>query len=199
MLIGLHGKAQSGKDSTYLFILDWAAKHDGRPVRREAFADRMKWSGARLFMPRVPKDVGVEWGNLIKHDQFRIDVIDEMTQQPVHSVTGRQFIQHLGTEAHRDIFGQDFWIDAVLSGYSDSHAEILVVTDVRFANEAQAIKNVGGEIWEIVRPGVEIADSDHCSEAGLAAEYVDRVIVNAGDLFDLEAIVNTLMNMVTHK
>lgn len=195
MLIGLHGKAESGKDSTWLFILDWSAKHGNRVARRDAFADRMKWSAARLFMPTVPRDIGREWGDLVKHEQFSVAVMDG--DEIIHHITGRQLIQRYGTEAHRDIFGDSFWIDVVLDGYNEDDGTILVITDVRFENEAQAIKELGGEVWEIVRPGVEIADSDHRSEAELPVKYIDRVLVNSGDLFDLEAMVNTMMNMVT--
>jgi len=38
-----------------------------------------------------------------------------------HSITGRQALQRYGTEGHRDVFGEDFWVDALLP--VDSYTE----------------------------------------------------------------------------
>jgi hypothetical protein len=65
----------------------------------------------------------------------------------------------------------------------------VVVTDARFENEAKAIRDRGGEVWEIVRAehGDELgAEALHTSEAGLPDGLIDRTIVNDHDLEFLE-------------
>jgi hypothetical protein len=60
----------------------------------------------------------------------------------------------------------------------------VVVDDVRFPNEAQLIKSMGGQLWRIERPGLTDA-TGHSSEGGLADWEFDRVIVNDGTVEDL--------------
>lgn len=189
MLIGVHGKAGSGKDTSYQFIKEWA-EEQGRPVRRDAFADRLKWSAARAIGFEGTLEESVEVCNQLKQPGWQIIVMEPDGVH--HPITGREYLQLYGTEAHRDVFGADFWVDQVL----DRHMfdELLVVTDVRFPNEAEAIRQSGGEIWQIVRPDTEIAESAHASEAPLHTHLIDRVIVNVGDLDDLRAMVRSQLN-----
>lgn len=194
MLIGLTGKAGSGKDQSFKYIKEWADAKQCH-VKRDAFADRLKWSAARIFFPMIEREAAVDWCNMLKSDLGnsmgnRVGVIDD--HGSIVTVSGRQFLQRYGTEAHRDIFGLDFWIKAVMDEYDPS--EITVVTDVRFANEAHAIRGERGTIWEIRRPGQEIAESDHASEQDLPSELIDCVVVNEGTLEHLQDMINSLMN-----
>jgi hypothetical protein len=67
-----------------------------------------------------------------------------------------------------------------------------VVDDVRFENEADLIKRMGGSMWKVVRPGVERA-SEHASEGGLDAwPHFDACIVNDGTLQQLTNAVTSL-------
>jgi hypothetical protein len=59
-----------------------------------------------------------------------------------------------------------------------------VIDDVRFPNEAAMIRELGGELWRIERPGIAY-DGDHESEGGLEDITPDRVIVNDGSIDQL--------------
>jgi hypothetical protein len=56
-----------------------------------------------------------------------------------------------GTKAVRDNVYDRTWLDYLLK--SDLGVDILVIPDVRFPNEAEAIKEAGGTLIKIVRPG----------------------------------------------
>jgi hypothetical protein len=66
-------------------------------------------------------------------------------------------------------------------GFKITH---FVVTDTRFALEADWLRGQGGVIWRIERPGVQPVRA-HVSELGAEQIRADRVIVNDGSLDDL--------------
>ena len=102
----------------------------------------------------------------------------------------RMLLQNLGVGA-RKIMGELVWVKlAIMRLDSDKN---YVVTDVRFTNEADWIKEVyGGHIWRVERPGVNPAN-DHVSESELNAWNFDELIYNAGSLEDLAEIVRSSM------
>ncbi|MEU3050904.1 hypothetical protein ABZ705_31150 [Streptomyces sp. NPDC006984] len=92
----------------------------------------------------------------------------------------RQMLQRLGTEGGRAILGEDVWVDALFRDY-EIWDRPTVITDVRFPNEAQAIKRRGGLVVQVVRPGVNpIQDSAHISERALDGWTFDAQLVNDG-------------------
>jgi hypothetical protein len=190
-VIGLTGRARAGKDTVAAMI----AEELGDFVRREALADRLKVSAARAlgFDGSDEELVGVMdtlkvCGSVhaaVEHGQY--DVQESF-------LNGREFLQRYGTEAHRDVFGVDFWLDAVLpltdeGNPSRNDHDVLIVSDVRFPNEAQRVLDYGGEVWEVIRPEGERPGAEHVSEAGVPPSLVTLSIVNGGTLDELRASV----------
>jgi hypothetical protein len=70
---------------------------------------------------------------------------------------------------------------------------MLLVTDVRFPNEAAWLRNVGGELWRVVRPGV--IGRGHESEVALDDAPADHVITNDRGFEHLRRIV---VDLLTH-
>ena len=67
----------------------------------------------------------------------------------------------------------------------------IVVADIRFTNEAEYIKKLGGLVLRIDRPGLDAGvASEHISETGIPMELIDYVVDNDGDLFDLMSRVS---------
>ena len=184
-LIGITGLKTSGKDTTYEAIRTLTG---GQAVRR-AFADNLKRIGALAL--------GLEFDQMERFKEIgQLDIGGLPPQWPAGSTTtGRQYLQNLGVGA-RDVFGSNFWVDQVLPIdrarreliWCD-HPELLklptwaVVTDVRFPNEAQRVLYLGGEIWEVVRPGLE--SDGHASEIPLPRGLVTREILNNSTIHDL--------------
>lgn len=95
----------------------------------------------------------------------------------------RRFLQDLGG-AVRDMFGEDFWSDRAF-GEAKKWPDV-VISDVRYPNEAEQVKALGGKLVRIDRPGREALG--HVSETALLAfKDWDEVLVNDGDVPALEA------------
>jgi hypothetical protein len=122
LLIGLHGRRGAGKDTAFGYIREWAAERGVRAGRR-GFADDVKWSFARLFMPDCSRDEGVQLCERFKYDGTLIlrhesETVDGPYAGQVdrleHEITGRMALQRYGTEAHREVFTDNFWVDNLL-------------------------------------------------------------------------------------
>lgn len=177
MLIGLTGKAGSGKDTVGEFLKDTFN------FNTYAFADPLKEAAAIAF----GVDVSVFYDRDVKE-----------TEDPFWNITYREIAQKFGTECMRDQFRDDFWIKRAemelqrLNEQNDTGKRVrFCVTDVRFPNEAAWIKDAGGIIMEVVRDGVEdIALSGHASETMMSQINPDIRIINDGTLEDLYAKVD---------
>jgi hypothetical protein len=114
--------------------------------------------------------------------------------------TPRQAMQWLGTEWGRNLIGDGFWIEAwraaveregARRGYGAVPLKLIVADDVRFANEAKAIRDQGGIVVRIERRGAaSTSGGGHVSER-LDFEP-DRVIRNDEDLVEFRAAIDAL-------
>lgn len=120
-------------------------------------------------------------------------------KQVHRQMTVREFLQKLGTDGLRDGLHTNVWVNALfadytfdMSGYSDrmtgKDIESLypnwIITDCRFPNEAQAVKEHLGVVVRINRPGVEAVNA-HPSETSLDTWKFDYVIDNDDDVENL--------------
>jgi hypothetical protein len=141
-------------------------------------------------------------------------------QWTIHGMpmTVRQFLQRLGTDALRDGLHTNVWVNALFADYLPLEEEEnvfnnqsktifddvikkvtypnWVITDVRFINEAKAIKDRGGIIIRIDRPGVT-AINNHPSETDLDNWKFDYKIVNNSDLISLKFNVKNILEHAT--
>lgn len=108
-------------------------------------------------------------------------------------VTGRHFLQTLGTEWGRQCIHPDIWVKAWREKALEfiNAGSSVVSDDCRFPNEADAVKKLGGEVWLIDRPGLTY-EGTHASEGGLVSYPFDRTIHNDTSLTALEAIVTRI-------
>lgn len=196
-IIGLTGAAGAGKDTVCAAMKEWGTER-GIEVRRFAFADALKESAARsLGAFGSTTSESVAYCNWLKRPGVVIGIHDKgepgvENSSSYREISGRSFLQYYGTEAHRDVFGDDFWVDALMGRIArrcEGFQGIVVVTDVRFPNEGRAVINsIGGEVWRVVRPDLEPAES-HASEAGLDDDLVALELDNAGSVGDLRNMV----------
>lgn len=90
----------------------------------------------------------------------------------------RRLLQRLGTEGGRNILGANVWVDKWQADVARLPMNTdVIATDVRFPNEAQAIRQAGGYIIRIESPNVT-SDDDHDSETVMGAIMVDGTLVN---------------------
>lgn len=117
----------------------------------------------------------------------------------------RDFLQKLGTEGLRTGLHENTWVNALMADYQkesysgyvgDTRRDIpeskWIITDTRFPNEAQAIKDAGGIVIRIDRPGVKAINA-HPSETGLDSWDFDHKIMNGSDLLSLMFSVHTIL------
>lgn len=196
VVVGLVGFAHTGKDTVADML--------GCGWNRTAFADPLKDAFAEYHgIPRCWCDGVDEYGTPINRETkmafFNLlhHVHDEHTGNPVSI---REGLQRFGM-AMRDTFGKDFWVHrAIESIFWAGPQDQVVFTDVRFDNELEAIRDMGGKVVLISRPGVERVN-DHSSE-NLAEEFMkgelepDFHIENDGTLEDLAASVERLKEML---
>ncbi len=104
--------------------------------------------------------------------------------------TPRHAMQTLGTEWGRNCMGEDFWVEAAAEQIEHALKNGLnvVVDDVRFPNEMDMIRDLGGIVVRIRRPALEKANrkpwyhrwfsTGHASEGSLDHMVFDMEITN---------------------
>jgi len=167
-LIGISGLAGSGKDTFAKFINDKAID-DYRDVQLYAFADPLKEVCSVLF--------NVDIDRFYDRDH-KETIITEWNKSP------RTMMQLVGTDLVRRGISDAFWIDRARSALNSAHASIFIVTDVRFENEAQFIRDSGGIMYHVKRDSVQ--QLDHDSEQVLDFYNNDVLVYNNSSLSDLE-------------
>lgn len=152
-VIGIAGKARSGKDT----LADHISTILGSDAARAAFADPVK---------DMLRAIGV-------HD---IDKYKEV-EHPVLRATSRRMMQTLGTEWGRDTLGEDTWIN--LTREKGLGKKFLIVSDVRFENEADFVRENGILFHVYGRGGIA---GDHKSESGIEFKFRDFKLDNSYEL-----------------
>lgn len=105
---------------------------------------------------------------------------------PEFGVTPRQMMQTLGTEWGRMCVGPDVWVNVWKSSvqkWLDGGLNV-VVDDMRFPNEWEAVKSLNGECWQITRPQTA-RNTEHLSEGALDNHEFEQLLSNDADLPDL--------------
>ena len=123
----------------------------------------------------------------------------------IDKLTPRKLLQLLGTEAGRQILHPNIWINALFADYNPKFKGVeydnlnkyypnWIITDVRFPNEAQAIKDKSGILIRINRNNFFYDEdgkkclliNNHLSETALD-DYkdFDHIIENNGSIEDL--------------
>jgi hypothetical protein len=93
--------------------------------------------------------------------------------------TPRELLQTLGTDWGRELVHPDVWVKTTM--YRVRFMSRVVVSDCRFDNEAQAVRDAGGKVINITRPGFDPVN-DHRSEIALSPASIDRGLINDGSL-----------------
>lgn len=198
-IIGLTGAAGSGKDTACGFALEWCEDR-GLTAERLAFADPLKISAAACF--GVPPSDALAFCNWLKQPGVFVEAMRlegsagdlpsaEGSNIKGKRVSGRQFLQFYGTEAHRDVFDREFWVNVTEEKLNvrAGNLDVVFLTDPRFPNESAMIHKHDGEVWKIERPNAAAIEA-HSSEAGLPEDDLDLRVNNVGSLEDLQAEVH---------
>jgi dephospho-CoA kinase len=168
-LLGITGIKQSGKDTLCEHLQKLLAPNK---IVRLAFADE------------VYREVAMACG-------VTIEFIKE--NKPLF----RTMLQWWGTDFRRKLFGDEYWIKKwMIAANRESMSRntyCLVVTDVRFLNEAKLIKDLGGKLIRIYRSDA-VSNDQHQSEIELQDIKPDYIIHNQYDIPQLHQNTVALLN-----
>lgn len=165
-LIGLGHRARAGKDTCADRLVNRHGYH------RDAFARPLKVMCQALF----------GWGDEHLNGHLKEVVDADWGFSP------RTALQRLGTECVRNLVGPQVWVKSMQLRWSGK----LVITDVRFPDEAELVRSAGGQLWRIDRPG--LLPSTHPSETALLDyQEWDRVLRNDSTIDALDKQVDQLI------
>lgn len=101
----------------------------------------------------------------------------------------RQILQWWGD--YRRAQDPDYFVKQTRTAaeWADYSGEHVVITDVRFPNEAALVRQLGGQLWQIRRPGYEAGGTGHASDTDGSEFRPDVVLENFGSLDDLRRTV----------
>ena len=173
-LIGLTGKARSGKDT----VADRMVWQCGDELMTYAFADPIK---DMLFTL-----LGPAYAEAAEHKELATNWTGKSL---------RELCQTLGTEWGRNLIDQNIWLKRAGREYQknkDLGYQAMVITDVRTANEAQWIRDRGGILIQLNRESREQV-RPHESENGICKSLVNHQINNNGALEELYQQVDEIL------
>tara|TARA_R100001143_G_C3348643_1_gene128260 strand:- start:864 stop:1403 length:540 start_codon:yes stop_codon:yes gene_type:complete len=156
MIIGICGLKQSGKTT----VAEYLRNDYGfdRLNFKDALIDEMKEN-----FPDVLSELA---------DVYNCKVDDLFLEKPP---LVRYLLQNYGTEVRRKD-DKDYWVRAYGKKIDSINSRRIATDDVRFLNEADAIKNAGGILIRVVNPDV-VADDMHQSEIEGGEIEVDFTLV----------------------
>lgn len=209
MILGITGRINSGKDT----IADYLCTFHG--FKRLSFAGSLKDAVASVF----GWDRDMLEGTTKSSREWREQRDEWWSNRLGKDITPRWVLQYWGTEVCRNGFHEDIWVASVENQLRTSKDNI-VITDCRFANEVQAIKNAGGITCRVERGtkpdwyqdavnlnkgpsqiGWAIAKDRlkqfnvHASEYSSVGLDYDYQIDNNGTIDDLYKQVNSIINL----
>lgn len=140
-IIGICGSAGSGKDTIGDILVNNLPNWE-----KMSFASHLKDVASLLFgfnrkmlAGETPEDRAIRE----QPDRF-------WSEKMGKDFTPRYALQYLGTNLLRNQLHQNIWVDCLERKIMESDKNI-VITDVRFPNEIDMIKKIGGEIWRVER------------------------------------------------
>ena len=199
LVIQLLGFARAGKDFTAT-QLKLYYESIGKSVEILSYAAPMKQIAATLFdisleqlddFKNRDRQVSIEVYDHNKDTQFYRDSIEI-------DITFREFLQRLGNEAVKPLFGDAVWANLMQQAISKSTADIIIIPDCRFTVELEA---VGGTTIRVLNSALP-APMQHASELELAEVSTDFVLDNtnyqetSADIAHLANQIYPLSNVV---
>ena len=140
-IIGVCGLKGAGKDT----IGDIICKNDDSFIKM-SFADTLKDITAIL----MGWDRELLQGSTIESREWREKADDYWSDKFGKMITPRIILQELGTNVLRNQFLQSIWVDSLQKKLMELDKNV-VITDVRFPNEIDMIKELGGTIYRVER------------------------------------------------
>ena len=141
MIIGICGLIGSGKGTVADTLV---GTHNFKKI---SFADRLKDGVAAIF----GWDRDALEGDTDESRYWREQKDQYWSSETGREITPRLVLQEFGTDCMRNGFYDGIWVSMVKQDIINNPETNWVIPDVRFPNEIDMIKSVGGEVWQIRR------------------------------------------------
>ena len=207
MIIGLVGFIGAGKGTVGDLL-------EQKGFIKDSFAKPLKDACAVMF--GWPRDL-LE-GDTEESRNWREQPDDFWSEKMGKKFSPRLALQLLGTEAGREVFHKDIWVNSLLKRAGDKN---VVITDVRFKNELKFIQKNNGIVIRVKRgpepewyeDAIKVNKGDrhigwalakdrlkrkgiHVSETDWVGSKFDYTIENDGTLEDLGKKVDGLLQFI---
>ena len=179
MIIGICGFIGSGKDTIADYLVNF---HE---FRRESFAGTLKDAVAAVF----GWDRTLLEGRTKQAREWR-EQVDPWWAERLNmpNLTPRLILQLWGTEVCRRAFHDDIWI-ASLENKLRLATDNVVISDCRFPNEINSIKEAGGIVIRVKRgedpewyhDACDVNAGEKCSNYAVAKERLDQLNIHASE------------------
>lgn len=208
MIIGLVGYDNSGKDTVAAYLI----KEHG--FERRAFADPGKRSIGAFFDltqeqieafkndDTVYVSIGYKTGTPSSFDvdgddwqpgiDFPEEILPHNMWSPIYEMTFREALRRYMTQAHREVFSEDFWVEQTLPVGGFYSGRKIVVSDVRFTSEADRINELGGTLVKVRRPGITTPQEGLYQVEQISVDYE---LVNESSVDVLYASIEGMLNL----
>lgn len=165
-IIGISGKKGSGKDTFAQFLKEELEKQLGKTVKVDSFAANLKQCCAIL---------SGQYSCVFYNQNLKDKKANFL------SLTNRELMQKFG-DLTRSL-DKDIWIKSLFSKHIDNPPEYLIISDVRFKNEADHIKDIGGILIRI--------ESDRV----ISDYHISEIELDDYSKFDLKIINNKSVSL----
>jgi len=211
MIIGVTGFIGSGKDTVANYLTTFHG------YKRISFAGTLKDACSAVF----GWDREMLEGTTTSSREWREQVDPWWSERlNIPELTPRWVLQQWGTEVCRNGFHNDIWVASVENQLRKTKDNI-VITDCRFANEVNAIKNAGGtsirvergekpkwydaaiaynrgpngnSLWSLSKTKLD-KQKVHASEYSSVGLKYDHYLNNNGSIDDLHTQVESIINL----
>lgn len=162
-IIGISGKAQSGKSTLASYL------SEKYRCKEYSFAEPIKQIGKIFYF---------------EHNQLYGSGQDKLEKNKHWNVSGREFLQKIGTEVFRDFLPtvipsmQSVWLNLFRIQYEMNPDIDYVISDVRMKDEVEMIRKLGGIIIRTVRTESQDNFKIHSSETELDDLVPDFLLDN---------------------
>jgi hypothetical protein len=167
------------------------APQSGKSTAAKLFAGRAgtgAWFTQRSFaapVRRLAYDLALHFGEdaQIAYSTI-IEGIDKEVPMPVLGKSAVDWLICVGTKLGREFVGPDVWVSRMecLIEADTVDGEGVVIDDVRFPNERDMIRRMGGVLIGIRRPGATVSEARRAAEGLLTFDDMDAVIDNDGSI-----------------
>jgi|SRR6187551_2041393 len=182
MLIAFSGLKGSGKDTAAKVLVNEYG------FTKIAFADILR-EALLVLDPQVPSKVGHYYSLSYLVKMYGWDQIKRELPEV------RRLLQVFGTEVGRMLFGTNVWVDLLAKKFPDivDEESRYVITDCRFDNEVDFVRDNGGIVTWIERPGLQ--SDGHASESTAIRDLASVILHNDETVEELHEDIRFMMFM----